>query len=262
MTAPPAPNEDETGGSGATHAVHFHLLGLIDFADCEQLQRRLVYEASGSDNGQIVVILCEHPPLITIGRAGSRGHVHLTNEQLRLRRLGIRWVNRGGGCLLHGPGQLAVYPIVPLRWHGWTVGDYLRRLQQAVARTLEDLHITSDLSATDDGLWGRTGQLAACGVAVRNWMAYHGMFLNIHPSMTNFGFVDVIEPLRLATGRKTTMGSWFAERRRTLSVPHVRATLIPHLATALGTARYYVLTGHPLWSPARSAWRAAQHRAS
>jgi lipoyl(octanoyl) transferase len=262
MAAHPAHFEDEPGDSSAAHAVHFHLLGLVDFDDCEQLQRRLVYEASGNDDGHIAVILCEHPPLITIGRAGSRGHIRLTNEQLRLRRLETRWVNRGGGCLLHGPGQLAVYPIVPLRWHGWTVGDYLRRLQQAVAHTLQDLHIASVLSATDGGLWGRTGQLAACGVAVRNWMAYHGIFLNVNPSMTDFGFVDVIDPLRQVTGLKSTMGSWFAERRRALSVPHVRATLIPHLAAALGTARYYLVTGHPFLSPLRSSWRAAQHRAS
>jgi lipoyl(octanoyl) transferase len=262
MTVYPAPFQDESGECSAAHAVHFHLLGQVDFDDCQQLQRRMVYEAGGSDNGNIAVILCEHPPLITIGRAGSRGHIRLTNEQLRIRRLAMRWVNRGGGCLLHAPGQLAVYPIVPLRWHGWTVGQYLRRLQQAMARTLEELHIASELSASDGGLWGRTGQLAACGVAVRDWTTYHGMFLNVNPPATDFGFVDVVDPLRRLPGQKTTMGSWFAERRRALSVPHVRATLIPHLAAALGTARYYLVTGHPWLSPLRSTWRAARHRAS
>ena len=83
-----------------------------------------MYEAGGQDDGRITVLLCEHPALISVGRTGSRGHIRLTNEQLRMRQLEVRWVSRGGGCVLHGPGQIAVYPIVPLRWHGWTVGDY------------------------------------------------------------------------------------------------------------------------------------------
>lgn len=262
MTADPAPCQDELDDGRTAHVAWFHLLGQVDFDACQQLQQRVVYEAGARDDGRIVVILCEHPPLITIGRAGSRGHVRLSNEQLRLRRLELRWVNRGGGCLLHAPGQLAVYPIVPLRWHGWTVGAYLRRLRQAVAAALDELLIAAELSAVDGGLWGRTGQLAAWGVAVRNWTTYHGMFLNVNPPPADFSFVDVVDPRRCAGGRKTTMGSWFAERRRTLSVPHVRAALLPHLAAALGTARYHVVTGHPGLSPLRSPWRVPQHRAS
>lgn len=261
MMACPAPDRDEADDNQA-FVAWFHLLGQVDFDTCQRLQQRIVYEAGERDDGRIVVILCEHLPLITIGRAGSRRHVRLTNEQLRARQLELRWVSRGGGCLLHAPGQLAVYPVVPLWWHGWTVGEYLRRLQQAATCALQELLAAPGLTAVDGGLWGRTGQLAACGVAVRNWTTYHGLFLNVNPPPADFSMVDVVDPLRCRPGQKTTMGSLFAERGRTLSVPRVRAVLIPHLAAALGTARYHVITGHPLLSPIRSTWRATRHRAS
>ena len=126
-------------GAEASFAVQFHLLGTVDYEESQRLQRQLVYEAGGQDDGRIVVLLCEHPPLISVGRSGSRGHIRWTNEQLRMRQLDVRWVNRGGGCVLHAPGQLAIYPIVPLAWHGWTVGEYLRRFRQALTQTLDEL---------------------------------------------------------------------------------------------------------------------------
>src|SRR5438876_965074 len=112
--------------------VHIHVLGTVDFEDCLSLQRRLAYDALSRPDGRIVVLICEHPPLITIGRAGSRADVRLTSSELAARGLEIRHISRGGGAILHAPGQLAIYPIVPLALHGWTIGDYLRRLQTAL----------------------------------------------------------------------------------------------------------------------------------
>src|SRR5512143_3688319 len=120
------------GSADASFGIQFHLLGSVDYVACQWLQRRLVYEVGGHDDGRIITLLCEHPPLISVGRRGSRGHIRGTNEQLRRLGLDVRWVNRGGGCVLHAPGQLAIYPIVPLALHHWTVGEYLGRLQQAV----------------------------------------------------------------------------------------------------------------------------------
>src|SRR5436190_1900312 len=116
--------------------VHIHLLGTVDFEDCLSLQRRLAYDALSRPDGRIVVLICEHPPLITIGRSGSRADVRLTAAELADRQLEIRNISRGGGAVLHSPGQLAIYPIVPLTLHGWTIGDYLRRLQVAVHELL------------------------------------------------------------------------------------------------------------------------------
>src|SRR5437588_11512158 len=91
-------------------SLQVYLLGTVDFEDMLQCQRRLVYEVSG-DRSRAALLLCEHPPLISVGREGSREHIRFEPKDLAAREWPVRWVNRGGGCLLHLPGQLAVYPI-------------------------------------------------------------------------------------------------------------------------------------------------------
>jgi len=141
--------------------VEFHLLGCVDFDACLALQHRLVYEAGGSVDGRIVVLLCEHSDLITVGRSGSWGHIRLGQRALASRQLSVRWIRRGGGCVLHAPGQLAVYPIVPLDALGWTVGRYMRALHGGLSAVLTDLGIRCETRPGRFGIWGRTGPLVA-----------------------------------------------------------------------------------------------------
>ncbi len=247
-------------GGESPFTVHFHLLGSIPFETFVRLQSRLVYEVGGFDDGRIVVLLCQHPAVISVGRRGSRAHIRLTNAQLRARRLDLRWVNRGGGCLLHAPGQVSVCPIVPLAWHGWSVGSFLRRLQQAVQQTLNQLGVRSDTHPDSLGLWGRSGQLAGFGVSVRQWVTCHGAFVNVNPVMTDFSFVDVVPP-ESVTGLKSTMGCILAERRQAVTIPKVRASLVQNLATAFGTERYHLFTGHPLLAASGTTQREFTTRA-
>ncbi len=228
------------------HSVEFHLLGKLDFDQSLALQQRLAYEVGGRDDGQIQVLFCEHANLITVGRRGSRAHIRLTDEELARRQLETRWVSRRGGCLLHAPGQLAIYPLVPLNWHRWTVKDFLRRFQTAIVQALDELRIRTDVPPGQLSIWGRSGCLAAFGVSVRNGVTRHGAFLNVHPPMMDFGFVDVVGREIKLDGRKATMSCLLAERRRPVKMTDVRSLLIPKLAAAFGTDRYHLHTGHPL----------------
>src|SRR5688572_7460058 len=97
--------------SASRPTVEAYLLGRIDFHACLTLQRRLVYETSGRRDGRISLILCEHPRSITVGRLGSWAHIRVDQRELESRQVPVHWTNRGGGCLVHLPGQLAVYPI-------------------------------------------------------------------------------------------------------------------------------------------------------
>lgn len=221
-------------------AVAAHLLGVVDFDACLALQQRLVYEASGSRDGRITLLLCEHPPLITVGRQGSRAHIRLSERELQSRQLDVRWINRGGGCLLHAPGQLAVYPIVPLGSHRLTVGDYLRRLEAGVAATLAELDVPTETRPGCTGLWTRSGQVAVFGAAVKSWTTYHGAFINVCPAMPPFRHV-VTDP----TGR-TRMTSLVLQRQRPVKMTSVREGLIRHLTAAFGCDRYHLYTGHSL----------------
>ena len=226
-------------------AVQVHLLGLVDYELTLSLMQRLVYEASGQRDGQISLLICEHDGLISVGRQGSRGHIRLSPRALESHRLQVRWVNRGGGCVLHVPGQLAVYPIVPLEARGWTVGEYMDRLQDGIHRALVEMGITAYTQAQRHGVWGRTGQLAMLGAAVKGWVAYHGAYINVSPAMHLARLVQS-DPLD-----DSPAGCLVAERRQPVKMTRVRESLVRHITAALDSDRYHVYSGHPLWAQCR-----------
>ena len=235
-------------------AVQVHLLGRVDYELCLALQQRLVYETSGRTDGQISLLICEHDGLISVGRQGSRGHIRLRQRSLESHQLRVQWVNRGGGCVLHVPGQLAIYPIVPLDWHGWTVGEYLARLQDAFIDTLAELGISAHTRLGRHGVWGRTGQLAMLGAAVKGWVAYQGAFLNVSPAM------HLLRRVQSDPWDDSPAGCLVAERRQPVKMTRVRESLVRHLAAALECDRYHVYSGHPLWSQCREPRREPAQR--
>src|SRR5690348_13584621 len=98
-------------------------LGLVDFEDAQRLQRRLVYDLGERGGGAL--ILCEHPPTISVGRSGSWAHIRADFDELRDLGIAVHWVNRGGGCVLHMPGQLAAYLALPLQRLGLDLHGYI-----------------------------------------------------------------------------------------------------------------------------------------
>ncbi len=235
-------------------SVETHLLGRIEHGQCVELQERLVRQIGRRDDGQICLLFCEHPQIITVGRAGSPADIQLDSKLIRHGQLEVRWVKRGGGCMVHLPGQLAVYPIVPLRWHGMSVGQYLDRLQSGILAALDELGFPAQIrppidDSTDHaddtepggkqpwthGIWGRNGRLVSFGVALRDWVSYHGAFINVCPAMGLFKLVG-----------DDRQSSLMIERRHRANMPAVRATLVRHLVESLGCHRYHLYTGHPM----------------
>src|SRR5207302_8685927 len=153
----------------AEASLQVYLLGSIDFESALALQRRLVYQVASERSGAALV-LCEHPPLITVGRQGSRSHILCDPEELRARRWKVRWVNRGGGCLLHQPGQLAVYPILPLDRLGLGLRSYIDRLHAVVVAVLGEYRIAGAARANVPGVGVGHRPIAVTGVAVRDWV--------------------------------------------------------------------------------------------
>jgi lipoyl(octanoyl) transferase len=228
-TVPPSSSDPES----LTPALQAFLLGQVDFDRVLALQQRLVAEAHGRGDGQITLLLCEHPTIITIGRGGSMGDVATESGPIRSGQIEVRWVNRGGGALMHSPGQLAIYPIVPIHWCRFSVGEFLARFQAGIVEALDDLSVPTT-SLGQAGVCGRTGQLAALGVAVRHWVTYFGGYLNVSPPM---GLFRLVEP---------KMSSLVAERRGPVRMTGVRAALVRRLAERFGCDRYHLYTGHPL----------------
>jgi lipoyl(octanoyl) transferase len=222
------------------------LLGCIDWETVWSLQRRLVYETAGQSQPLVTLLCCEHPELITVGRSGSRAHIHLTDEELTRHRLMWRWVGRGGGCVYHAPGQLCLYPILSLERWGWSVGEYLRRLQRALCSTLQSLNIQPLLREGHFGVWGRSGLLAAVGVAVRGWVTCHGAYLNVNPSMGRLALVDAIPADSAGRGQKTAPSCLLAERRLPVRMTSVRAAVVQSFADSFSCDHHHIHSGHPL----------------
>jgi lipoyl(octanoyl) transferase len=217
-----------------------YLLGLVDFQEVQLLQRKMTYELG--ERGGVALVLCEHPPTISVGRAGSRAHIVPDDEVLRSLGIQVHWVNRGGGCVLHLPGQLVAYLAMPLEANGLSVTGYVARLHQAILDVLEEFELHGSIRPDLAGVFLGQARVATVGVAVSRWIAYHGFTLNVGPFLDLFDILD--EPgIVPASLRQTSMES---RRQRYTSMPKVRETLIRSLERVFGLERHHVYTRHPL----------------
>lgn len=217
-------------------ALRAYLLGTLEFESALALQRRLVYDVAG-DRSQAALVLCEHPPLVTVGRQGSRRHILAEPEQLQARRWQVRWVNRGGGCMLHVPGQLAIYSIAPLDRLGMSLPRYLHSLREAMQAVIREFGVAAE--AGPGGLRVRGRVIAALGVAVRDWVTYYGMVLNVNPALEAFRMV------RCSSADDGTMTSLERERRGPVRPGMVRERVVEHFAQRFGFARMSIFSDHP-----------------
>jgi lipoyl(octanoyl) transferase len=222
----------------AGRALQVYLLGSVEFGAALDLQRLLAYQIAG-DRGQAALIICEHPTLITIGRQGSGIHVELESEELRVRGWRIRWVNRGGGTLLHLPGQMAVYPILPLDRLQLGIQQYVCRLDSVLSAVLDDFSVRSDSANGAAGVHVGGRLIADCGFAVREWVTYFGAVLNVNPDL------ELFRRVRCGVPAGATMTSIERERRGPLRTGLVRERLIEHFAAQFQFDRTSLFFHHP-----------------
>lgn len=222
----------------ADPALQVYLLGSVDFEDALRLQRRLVFEVAGLRRSA-ALILCEHPPLITVGRQGSRSHILCEPNELRARQWRVRWVNRGGGSFLHLPGQLAAYPILALDQQRLGLADYLLSLQGLVGDLLDDFGIKGENSFGHEAVSVAGRPIAALGVAVRDWVSYFGVYFNTNPAL------DLFRIVRLGGRSAGPMTSLARERRAPLRASLVRERFVEHFARRFGFERTALFSSHP-----------------
>lgn len=222
----------------AEPTLQVYLLGTVDFDEVMAWQRRLVYEVSG-DRSQAFLILCEHAHLISMGREGSLEHIGYEPAELVAREWPVRWVNRGGGCLLHAPGQLAVYPILALDRLGLDLQGYLDRLHGVLFDVITNMEMPADTRPGRPGIWVRDRLLAQVGVAVREWVTYFGAAVNIHPDLEPFRSIQVAGP------GEPPMTSLAREHRERVRDGAVRQSVVEAFARSFGFARTSLFHTHP-----------------
>lgn len=163
--------------------LRVYLLGTLEFSDAEHLQHYLAQRLAYQQDGGALVV-CEHPPLVTVGRQGKAGDLLAAQEELTARRWPVRWVHRGGGTILHLPGQLAIYPVLALDRLGLTVRSYLHNLQRILVTVLRDFSVVARPCEDPTGVWVGERRIASVGIAVRNGITTFGAALNVDPDLT------------------------------------------------------------------------------
>jgi lipoyl(octanoyl) transferase len=228
--------------SPLSRPLEVFLLGLVDFEEVQQLQRRLVYDLG--EVGGAALLLCEHPPTISVGRSGSRLHIAADDVELRALGIEVHWVNRGGGCILHLPGQLAAYFALPLVPPALDLQRYLDGLHEALIRVLDEFDLKGGRKPGWPGVFLGEARVATVGVAVNRWIAYHGLTLNVGPFLGPLALIDEPGP---GPGpwpmRQTSME---ARRQRPAPMSRVREALVRQLETVFGLQQHHVYTDHPL----------------
>jgi len=133
------------------------------------------------------LVLVEHPPVVTIGRSGSLDDLRIPEQELEREGVELYQVDRGGMATLHGPGQLVAYPIIKLKQGELHL--YLRTLLEAVAAVVRTYGLEPELREGSPGVWVSSGKMASIGIAVRRWVTYHGMALNVNADLEAFRWI-------------------------------------------------------------------------
>ena len=222
----------------ASDSLEVFLLGTVDFESSLLLQEEFRDDVIQRHDRLGGLFVCEHPPVLTIGREGSRADVCLEPSDLQKREISVRWLNRGGGAWIQCPGQISACVIVPLKRLGLGLDEYRQRLELAVLDVCRDLKVPAYRMTDEPGVFCSLGQLATVGVAVRNWVTSFGVTINVRPDLS------LLRSTR-TNSRGLRPTSLEAVRQRLTAIPKVRESLIRNLAERLGYEHTHLYTQAP-----------------
>jgi lipoyl(octanoyl) transferase len=181
-------------------------LGLVPYADALALQRALVEDRRAGRVGDLL-LLVEHPHVLTLGVRGDGGRSHILEplETLSARGIEVHETGRGGDITYHGPGQIVGYPIIDLAPERCDVHRYVRDLEEMLIRTAADYGVEARRVAGLTGVWAGPGfqdKLAAIGVRIARWITSHGFAFN---ATTDLDYFKLIVPCGIADRGVTSL---------------------------------------------------------
>ena len=189
---------------GNLHSCQVFRLGVIDYEDALRLQNRLAEARREEKIGDVLLIL-QHPPVITMGKSGKVQNV-LDPQTLQEKKIKIIFTDRGGDVTYHGPGQLVVYPILSLRSYGLSVPGYVWNLEEMVIRLLARYGMPAGRIEKLRGVWVGNEKIAALGVHLSNWVSKHGLALNVNTDLDPFKLINPCGTGRRATSMAGILG--------------------------------------------------------
>lgn len=141
-------------------------------------------------------ILCEHPPVFTLGKSGSEDHLRINPQEREDQNIEYFRINRGGDITYHGPGQLVGYPILDLDLIFTDVHKYVRSLEQVIINVLKDYGISGFRNDSYTGVWvndtqakGKMAKICAIGVHLSRWVTMHGFAFNVNTNLAHFDYI-------------------------------------------------------------------------
>jgi lipoyl(octanoyl) transferase len=208
-------------------------VGLLSWSDAYALQQRLVAarKAGAIDD---VLLFCEHPHVLTLGRNASQKNLLASENVLRQKNVELRETNRGGDITYHGPGQVVGYPILNLDPIRRDVHWYVRTLEEAMIRASADFGITAYRIPGKTGIWVQPPgnipeeKLAAIGVHISHWVTSHGFAFNVS---TDLRYFDLIIPCGIADRKATSLEKLL---QRSVTLAELRPHLAQHLTKLFG----------------------------
>ncbi|HYL47076.1 MAG TPA: lipoyl(octanoyl) transferase LipB [Candidatus Limnocylindrales bacterium] len=207
-------------------------LGLVPYLPACEWQQRLV-QARKAGAIPDVLLLCEHPHVITLGRNGKRDNLRVNGRLLAQQNVEFHPTDRGGDITYHGPGQIVGYPILDLADHRRDVRWYVNQLEEIMIRAAADFGIQAKRDAAHRGVWvaapSGDEKLAALGVHLSRWITSHGFAFNVS---TDLRYFDWIVPCGIAGCRATSLEKLLG---RAVRSEEVKPRLMAHFAEVFGS---------------------------
>ena len=183
--------------------IEIRRLGRVPYADALALQRSLVEDRRAGRVDDLLLLL-EHPHVLTLGVRGDGGRSHIlaTPDALESRGVEVHETGRGGDVTYHGPGQIVGYPIIDLQPDRCDVHRYVRDLEEVLIRTASDYGVEAGRVEGLTGVWVGREKLAAIGVRISRWVTSHGFALNV---TTDLEYFNLIVPCGIADRSVTSL---------------------------------------------------------
>ncbi len=175
-----------------------------------------------------ILLLLEHPTVITRGRSSTQNDLNITPEALRAKGIAIYDVERGGLATYHGPGQLVGYLIFDLRKINMSPSDLVNSIEIAIIKTLSHFNISASQKDGYRGVWVKNKKIASIGIAVQSGITFHGFALNCNPDLSHFDFIN---PCGLTQG---VMTSASRIRNKTITPDDMKKTITQELQNQTG----------------------------
>lgn len=184
--------------------------GMVEVIDAGMMPYKQAWDLQTHLHGQLVenkragyprpqhhyLILCEHPPVYTLGKSGSEDHLRINHEARAEYQIEYYKINRGGDITFHGPGQLVGYPIFDLDLIFTDVHKYVRSLEEVIIRVLKNYQLTGIRNSSYTGVWiaddkvnNEVRKICAIGVHLSRWVTMHGFAFNVNTNLSYFNHI-------------------------------------------------------------------------